>query len=426
MWEDTLRPVEKSQTLLLNEQSRSLEDTGREVFKFGFGQSPFPPLDAATEALRAHAGSKEYTPVQGLPELRARVASFHSAADRIDIGPEQVLVAPGSKSLIYSVLASFRHADVLIPTPAWVSYEPQARLLGHTPLRVTTSFEQRWRVEAEAIDSAMRQKADRSVPSVLILNHPGNPEGLGYSDDELRAIASACRMHDILVVSDEIYGLLDHAGEHVSLARHYPEGTIVTGGLSKWCGAGGWRLGVAVLPTALLRDFKDTMLGVASETYSCAPTPVQRAACEAYVWNEATTSYLRHQRRLLSALGQRVAAELTRAGVRVHAPTGGFYLLPDFSEHTDALARRGVRTASQLCTQLLADTGVALLPGDSFGLSPARLCARLAYVDFDGRQALKASREIGLATPLDDAAMQALFDKTLRGIRKLTQWLAAL
>ena len=426
MWHDALRTVEKSQTLLLNEQSHHLEDTGREVFKFGFGQSPFPPLEAATAALRAHAARKDYSPVPGLPELRMRVAEFHSVADQIRVDADQVLVAPGSKSLIYTALAAFKRADVLIPAPAWVSYEPQARLLGHQALRVATSFEQRWRVHAQAIDTAVSLKTDRTVPSVLILNHPGNPEGLGYDDDELQVIASVCRKHRILVISDEIYGLLDHAGAHVSLARHYPEGTIVTGGLSKWCGAGGWRLGVAMLPAQLQGDFKDTMLGIASETYSCAATPVQKAACEAYRWDEVTIGYLQHQRRLLSTLGQRIATELTAAGARVHAPTGGFYLLPDFSDRAELLARRGIQSSQQLCVRLLADTGVALLPGDAFGLSPARLCARLAYVDFDGHEALKASREIGLAKPLDEAAMQALFGKTLRGIRKLTKWLDAL
>src|SRR5204862_6965746 len=95
MWNEGLRAIEKSQTLLLNEQSRNLEGRGREVFKFGFGQSPFPPLEAATEALRFHAAAKDYTSVQGLPQLRTRVAAFHGATDRLDLDAEQILVAPG-------------------------------------------------------------------------------------------------------------------------------------------------------------------------------------------------------------------------------------------------------------------------------------------------------------------------------------------
>ena len=426
MWNEGLRQVDKSQTLLLNEQSRAREREGREVFKFGFGQSPFPPIEAAREALRAHAGAKDYTAVQGLPELRERVAAFHAAVDGIDVDADRVLVGPGSKALLYTVMRAYERADVLVPVPAWVSYRPQALLAGHACLPVETSFEQAWRVTPEALESAVRAKADPDTPSLLILNHPGNPDGLGYGDEALKALARTCRKHRILVLSDEIYGLLDHAGAHVSMARHYPEGTIVTGGLSKWCGAGGWRLGVAMLPSTLSPAFLDTLLGIASETYSCASLPVQHAACAAYEWNPATRDYLAHQRRLLAALGQRVQRRLEAAGVRVHAPTGGFYLLPDFTPHADALRRRGIESSQSLCLGLAADTGVTLLPGDAFGLPPARPCARLAYVDFDGVAALQASREIGLDRALDDATLRLVFGKTLGGVDRIAQWLAAL
>lgn len=421
-----LRAVEKSQTLLLNEQSRQIETAGREVFKFGFGQSPFPPLPAAVDALRAHAAAKDYTPVQGLPKLRAKVAEFHRAVDGIDVDADQVLVAPGSKLLLYTVMAAFRRADVLVPAPAWVSYAPQAELLGHTAIRVHTDFERRWRVTPEAVERAVRAKGNARVPTLLVLNHPGNPDGLGYTDDELRALSQVFARHDILVISDEIYGLLDHAGTHVSLARHHPHGTVVTSGLSKWCGAGGWRLGVALLPKALDGAFKDTLLGIASETYSCASLPVQLAACSAYEWSAETQAYLAHQRRLLAGIGGWIADELRAAGVQVHRPTGGFYLFPDFSDHAQALQRAGVRSSQELCERLLRDTGVALLPGDAFGMPPEHLCARLAYVEFDGSAALEASRELGLQRALGAAERQALFAKTMRGVHQLTRWLAAL
>jgi aspartate aminotransferase len=426
MWQADVRPVEKSQTLLLNEQQRQQETAGQEVFKFGFGQSPFPPLEAAIEALRAHAAAKDYTPVQGWPELRERVAAFHREVDALEADAAQVLIAPGSKILIYAVMAAFARADVLIAAPAWVSYAPQARLLGHDVLRVHTELAQRWRVRPGAVEEAVRRKADGTAPTLMILNHPGNPDGQGYDEDELRALAEVCRRHRILVVSDEIYGLLHHQGRHVSLARHYPEGSIVTSGLSKWCGAGGWRLGTALLPAALRGPFQDALLGVASETYSCAAMPVQRAACVAYTWNDDTRDYLAHQRRLLARVGTWLADHLTAAGVQVHRPEGGFYLFPDFSLHVDALRRAGIGSSQALCARLMADTGVALLPGDAFGLPPEHLAARLAYVEFDGREALKVSREIGLSRPLDEGAFAAVFDKTIRGARRLTQWLAAL
>ena len=332
-----LRTIEQSQTLLLNEQSRTLESAGREVYKFGFGQSPFPPLPAAVDALCTHAAAKDYTPVQGLPALRDRVAAFHRAAEGLDTAPERVLVAPGSKLLLYAVMAAFHRADVLIPAPAWVSYAPQARLLGHAAIPVHTSFEQRWRVTPQALERALASKVDLAVPTLLVLNHPGNPDGLGYTEAELQALVPLLLKHEVLVIADEIYGLLDHRGQHVSMARHHPEGTIVTGGLSKWCGAGGWRLGVAMLPRELSGDFKQALLGIASETWSCAPLPVQHAACAAYAWNAPVRDYLAHQRRLLAQLGNAIAQRLQAAGLRVHAPTGGFYLFPDISAYDQLL-----------------------------------------------------------------------------------------
>ncbi len=422
MWNECLRSVEKSQTLLLNEQSRNIERSGQEVFKFGFGQSPFPPLEAAVQALREHAAAKDYAPVQGLPELRDRVARFHQDVDGIDASPQDVLVAPGSKILLYAVMAAFKRVDVLVPAPAWVSYAPQAQLLGHPAIPVRTSFDERWRVTPQALLEAIQSKPDAAAPSLLILNHPGNPDGMGYSGDELQALTQVLRRHRVLVVSDEIYGLLNHQGQHVSLARHYPEGTIVTGGLSKWCGAGGWRLGTALLPSSLRGAFKETLLGIASETYSCASLPVQMAAVEAYQWKEPVRDYVAHQRRMLAGIGGWLAERLTQAEVAVHPPEGGFYLFPDFSNQARRLNRAGIQTSGALCARLLEDTGVALLPGEAFGMPPEHLCARLAYVEFDGAQVLEASRETGLDRPVGDVALQALFAKTMRGTLKLTQW----
>lgn len=132
------------------------------------------------------------------------------------------------------------------------------------------------------------------------------------------------------------------------------------------------------------------MLAIASETYSCASTPVQHAACHAYVWDEATKNYLAHQRRILSLSGNWMANRLREVGIRVHRPEGAFYLLLDFSRHAEALRQAGIASSQQLCEALLRDTGVSLLYGDVFGMPSNHLSARLAYVDFDGAPPLRA------------------------------------
>ena len=382
--------VEKSQTLLLNEQSRQLESEGQDIVKFGFGQSPFLPPQWVRKELAEHAAAKEYTPVQGLAALRETVAEFHGQLEGREVQAQDVFIAPGSKILLYCILRTVTQADVLIPAPAWVSYAPQASLCGHTAIRLTTSHEARWRVTPEVIEDAVRSKKDAGTPTVMILNYPGNPDGLSYTAEELEAIAQIVRKHQILVISDEIYGLLHHQGEHISLARYCPERTIVTTGLSKWCGAGGWRLGVALLPADCNAAFREGMLGIASETYSCAPAPVQYAAITAYQDSDALQQYLQGQRKALAFCGGWSQQQLVgNSQVRVHPPEGGFYLFLDFMAYADALKQRGINDSDALCMDLLAKTGVAILPGTAFGMEPDYYSARLAYVDFDGEAVLQ-------------------------------------
>ena len=420
-----LKQIGTSPTLLLNEQLRMMEQRGQPVCKLGFGQSPFPPIPAAVEALREHARTRNYTPVQGIMALRECVAAFHRQCDNLEIKPQDVIIAPGSKVLIYCILAAFEHAQVFLPSPTWVSYMPQARMLGHRVVSIPSTFEQRWLLTADALADALATQEARGAPSILILTSPGNPTGLSYDAEHLKQIAEVCAHYGVYVISDEIYGLLHHEGGHVSLAQFYPEGTIVTGGLSKWAGAGGWRLGTALLPEALHHKniLKPAIMGVASEVYSCASTPIQFAAQAAYEWSQATQEYVEAVRKIFACVGQWSAERLQSAGVQLHRPDGGFYHFVDFMPLRSALHARHITTSQALCAALLRDTGVALLPADAFGVDKSYLSARLAYVDFDGADALAAVRELGDA-PIPQEWLQTYFLRTARGIDALCDWLA--
>lgn len=420
-----IRPVEKSGTLLINEMMQERVRKNEPVIRFGFGQSPFPQMDRAIEALKQNAHQKYYAPVQGIAELRERVSVFHKAAEKLDVPASRILVADGSKNLLFTSMEALNKADILIPAPAWVSYAPQAKILGHNAIAVKTTAQGRWRVTPEAMEKAIAQKADKNVPSMLILNHPGNPEGLGYSKDELKALTAVFRKHNVIVVSDEIYGLLHHTNAHNPLALEYPEGTITTGGLSKWFGAGGWRLGVALLPETLEGAFKETMLGIASETYSCASAPIQHAAVEAYIWDEATQNYLAHQRRILALSGTAMAERFQQSDIIVEKPEGAFYLFLDFSQYAEAFAANGIMNSQQMCETLMRETGVALLYGDVFGMAPDHFTARLAYVDFDGAAALKASEKVGLDTPLEQNFLNQYLPNNVRGTQEICNWVEA-
>ena len=407
--------VPKSGTLALNEKSQRLAASGRTIYRFGFGESPFPPPRHVQKALRKAALRKDYTAVEGLPDLRARIADFHNEVDGYPISAGQVLVAPGSKPLLFNVMQAFERAEVYVPAPAYVSYAPMAMMARHQVIPIQTSYESRWRVTPEALEEAIARNSLPGREKLLALNYPGNPDGLTYSRDELLALAETLRRHGVWALSDEIYALLHHQGRHVSLASIYPERTLVSTGLSKWCGAGGWRLGALIMPADAPIELSDALIGLGSEVYSCAPTPIQAAALAAYELDKRTHRFLRAQRHILSQIGGLVHSAVLAAGLRVHVPQGGFYLLCDFSCFADTLMERGIQRDSELCDRLLSEAGVALLPGSKFGLPAQALTARLAYVDFDGAAALTTQR-----------AKEAILphaEKMLAGIAALDNWL---
>ncbi|MCC6774252.1 MAG: aminotransferase class I/II-fold pyridoxal phosphate-dependent enzyme [Gemmatimonadaceae bacterium] len=406
-----------SPTLAINERTKALAARGRDVYRLGFGQSPFPVPARVVESLRANAAAKDYDPSRGLPELRDAVAGWFRRRG-VEAHADNVVIGPGSKELIFLVQLA-RNSELLLPSPSWVSYAPQAGVLGLPVTWIPTDMEGRWSPTPEALAHACATPPTR--PRLLLLNSPSNPTGVSLRGPQLAALAEVARQHRVLVLSDEIYGELDHAGAHVSMASHYPEGTIVTGGLSKWCGAGGWRLGTALFPPGL-RWLQEAVVGLASETYSTAAAPIQRAAITAYAGGDDLDLYVVRSRRIMAALGQAVTRRLTDARVHVASPDGGFYLFPEFGHYREAFAQRDITTGSELCERLLEDTGVALLPGAPFGRPVAELSARLSYVDFDGAAALDAVAS-SAEGPVDDAFLQRHCGRVLEGATRIGAWL---
>jgi len=217
---------------------------------------------------------------------------------------------------------------------------------------------------------------------------------------------------------------MHHEGEHVSIIPMYPEGAIFSGGLSKWCGAGGWRLGVFVIPDGMGWPL-DAMAAVASETFTSTSAPIQYAAVTAFNRSMEIRVYLSQCRRILKALGNRLADDLRALGVDILSPEGGFYLFPDFGGRRAAFSRKDIRGSRALCERLLDDTGVAILPGADFGRPEEELTARLAYVNFDGKRALDAAVDVPEDQALDEAFLLENCGETMEASRRLCAWLEA-
>jgi aspartate aminotransferase len=397
-----VRGLKPSATLAINERSNLLRQQGRMVYKLGLGQSPFPVPEPVVETLRSNAFQKDYLAVKGLGTLREAVAEYHRRRQGVDASPDDVLIGPGSKELMF-LLQLVYYGDLVIPRPSWVSYAPQAHIIGRHVRWLQTHRENAWRLTPDELEKLCEE--DPSRPRIVILNYPSNPTGGTYTLNELEALARVAQSYGAILLSDEIYGELHHEGTHVSIAHFYPEGTIISGGLSKWCGAGGWRLGTFTFPPSL-RWLLDAMANVASETFTSTSAPIQYAAVRAFRGGSQIEQYLVQSRRILRALGRDITGRMRAAGIDVHPPDGAFYLFPDFSPGAERLAQRGIHNNRELCERLLQDTGVAILPGGDFGRPDEELTARLAYVDFDGARVLAAAE----SRPLDESLGKQFLD----------------
>jgi len=418
----SLRKGKHSETLLINQLSLERIENDKKVYKLGFGQSPFPVPIEITKQLQLAAGRKEYTSVQGLKELRQSICDFHKEFENKSWQPEQIIVAGGSKILLFCIMAAFKKAEILLPAPSWVSYEPQGKLAGHEVNWIGTTFNHKWSLTAKQLDDYCIAR-DKEFPLILVFNYPSNPTGQTYNANQLSDLAGVMKKHKIIVIADEIYSLLTYKKNYPTLSDYYPEGCIVSSGLSKWCGAGGWRLGFHYIPKELGEDFKQAVIGVASETYSCASTPIQVAATYAYRNMDEARMFLNRQKRVLNQISQYVAQELNQINIFTHTAQGGFYLFPDFSHYRDSLEAIQIYSGEDLTSRLMDDIGVVLLPGSAFGMANNSLTARLAFVDFDGSQIFSDDiKELSNNNEESTTSAQFEFNKIKEGIKILCQW----
>ncbi|MDP1622503.1 MAG: aminotransferase class I/II-fold pyridoxal phosphate-dependent enzyme [Bacteroidales bacterium] len=417
-----VRGLKTSATLAINELCQKLQDEGKEVFRLGLGQSPFPVPEIVVEALCRNAHQKDYLPVTGLKQLRETVAGFNLRTQNLDTDPANVLIGPGSKELIF-LLQLVYYGDLVIPTPSWVSYSPQARIIGRHVKWAPAREDNFWRLSYQDLEDICMEDPGR--PRVLILNYPSNPTGYTYPVERLKLLANVARKYNVIVVSDEIYGMIHHEGKHVSIAQFYPEGTIVSSGLSKWCGAGGWRLGTFSFPSNL-KWLMDAMAVVASETYTSTSAPIQYAAVTAFSQHAEIDLYLSHVRRILTALAKYLTARLHGMKVDIPLPHGGFYLFPNFEIYRDVLKTHNIFDSPTLCSRILEETGVAMLPGKDFAPFRDELTARIAYVDFDGKQVLEASMLAGMENEPGEPFIRENCPRLVEAFDRLEIWFSKL
>ena len=404
MIKNKIKNLNLSATLEINEISKNLEKDGKDVIKFGFGQSPFQVPDIVVQELKKNAYKKNYLPIQGLLELREAIAKYESKKKGKSFTSDQIIIGPGSKELMFLLHMSF-DGEILLPTPSWVSYKPQSIIADNKYHWIDTKAENNWYPNADSIENIILKNKKKKY--LLILNSPNNPSGQVCKN--LLEISEIVKKYEIITLSDEIYSELTFDEKYRSISDYCSDNVIISNGLSKWCGAGGWRLGYFLIPQKL-NELKDSMKVLASETFSAVSAPIQFAAISAF--KDDHSDYLSKSKNILKGIGEYVFNNLKSNNVIINKPMGGFYLMPQF-------LNKKFKSSTEMCTDILNKKSLAILPGSDFGFSKDKMIARISYTDFDGK---KFMSNINLDTNIDEDLIKRFAPDIVEGTKRLKDW----
>ncbi|OGK96270.1 MAG: aspartate aminotransferase [Candidatus Rokubacteria bacterium RIFCSPHIGHO2_12_FULL_73_22] len=381
MLAERLKTLAPSSTLAVQAKAKALRAQGVDVISFGAGEPDFDTPErikaAAVEAMRR--GQTKYTEVGGIAELRAAVCAKFKRDQGLDYAPDEVLVSCGAKHTLYNMVVALLNPgdEMLVPSPFWVSYPEQARLVGGVPVPVETQERTGFDLDPDRVRAAVTPRT-----RVIILNSPNNPTGAVFSREALAAVARLAVERDLTLVSDECYEALTFEGRHVSVASLGPEvkaRTLVINTCSKAYAMTGWRIGYCGGPRALVRAMTDVQSQVTSNPTSIA----QWAAVEALSGPQDEVAKMAGEfdrRRHLIVGGLNALP-----GVACVMPKGAFYA---FANVSGLFGRtwKGRETTTRLAGSLdvaaflLEEARVAVVPGLDFG-SDAHV--RLSYATSD-------------------------------------------
>ncbi len=366
----TLARVKPSPTIAVTTKAQELKAAGRDVIGLGAGEPDFDTpqniKDAAVAAIAA--GKTKYTAVDGIPELKQAICAKFKRDNALDYVPAQISVSSGGKQVLYNALMATLNPgeEVIIPAPYWVSYPDMVLLAGGTPVVVEATLEQNFKMSPEQLEAAITPKT-----KWLIFNSPSNPTGAGYSRDELKALTDVLLRHPhVWVMTDDMYEHLAYDDfEFCTPAQVEPalyDRTLTVNGVSKAYAMTGWRIGYAGGPQKLIA----AMRKVQSQSTSNPCTISQWAAVEAL---NGTQDYIAPNNEMFVRRRNLVVAALNAIeGVTCPVPEGALYVYPSIAGLIGKTSKGGTRIDNDetFATALLEETGVAVVFGAAFGLSP--------------------------------------------------------
>jgi aspartate/methionine/tyrosine aminotransferase len=336
-------------------KAKQLEAQGKEIIHLEIGEPDFDTpsniINEATNALNNHW--THYGPAAGLPELRQTIADEINATRKLNMGPENVVVTPGGKPIMFYVLLALVNEgdEVIYPNPGFPIYESVINFIGAKPVPIKMREENQFRLDVNELISLITPKT-----KMIIINSPQNPTGSVLTKDDLKAIADICIKNNIYVLSDEIYSriLYDNDFHSITANEGIVDNTIILDGYSKTYAMTGWRLGYGVMPA----DLAEQVAKLQTNCNSCTASFTQVAGIEAIKGdqsdaNKMVDEFKKRREVIVDGLN-------SIDGIECNKPEGAFYVFPNIS-------KLGFKS-SELEHKLLYEAGIAALSGTSFGL----------------------------------------------------------
>lgn len=367
---DTLARVKPSPTIAVTTKAQQLKSEGKDVIGLGAGEPDFDTPENIREAAKRAIdnGKTRYTAVDGIPELKAAICGKFLRENGLTYTPSQISVGTGGKQILYNALmATLNPGDeVIIPAPYWVSYPDMVLLASGTPVPVVAGIETAFKLTPDQLEAAITPKT-----KWFIFNSPSNPTGAGYTRAELKALCDVLMRHpQVWVMSDDMYEhLVFDDFEFCTPAEIEPglyDRTLTCNGVSKAYAMTGWRIGYAGGPVSLIK----AMGTIQSQSTSNPCSVSQYAALEAL---SGPQDFLSNWRKVFQGRRDLVVSMLNQAkGIRCPKPEGAFYVYPDISGCIGKATPPGTMIANDevFATALLEETGVAVVFGAAFGVSP--------------------------------------------------------
>lgn len=386
---DRVQSLSPSQTLAMSQKSNELKAQGIDVINLSVGEPDFNTPDHIKEAAKRAIDENFtfYTPVPGYMSLRKAIADKLKNENGLDYTPEQIVVSGGAKQSLCNVILSVINPgdEVVIPTPAWVSYVEMVKLAEGTNVLVPASIEQDFKVTPAQLEAAITPKT-----RMVLLCSPSNPTGSVYTKEELKGLVEVLAKYpDVLVLADEIYEHINFTGEFTSLGS-FPEiadRTIIVNGVSKAYAMTGWRIGFIAAPLWVAKATNKLQ----SQYTSGASSVAQKAAEAAYTGSQQCVEDMRvafqRRRDLVVSLAREIP------GIKVNEPQGAFYLFPEVSSYFGKkYGDKVINNAADLAMYLLEEGHVATVDGEAFCLSGY---IRLSYATSDDniREAMRRIKE---------------------------------